>query len=1663
MVSDYIKKLLKDKARLKKWKRITLALSCVVVFCVVYALTLPAITLEGKTICGMEEHTHTEECYQDDELICGKEEHQHTEDCYEKEEEQPVEEENTQPDTTEPSDEVETVENQDDGTSSKELDTGNGEETTTKTPFVLNSTDRIDSVTVTDNKNNPGISNGTLTPDSRYLKITVNFKNINASELKNTYGGSFSYKLPDFFRMIDTTDRPITDSSNNQIGTIHVEKGKAIVTYTDEFFNSLVENATLDGSFFVEGEINLNELNKDDGTIKYTKPDGDITLNYGLDYLEKFGDVKVEKHCSKDDKNSDYVKYTITLQAGQDGSKNVYVVDQFTNNGQLVSYMGNISNKPMALEASSNGQNPYETKTTTVVGKVYLTNQPTSENEIPAEVENISSIKQPGSLVWSIYTLAPNESRTLTYFVKLKDTDGAINKSNNQTITNEANVFTKSNNSVYKKDTSSSEFKPYMDFGMNKEIVQTNNKNYTKDQDGNYIVQYKLNFTLKDPSNYPLKNFVFWDYLDYNDNIRTDEKMLPYISYNRKSVEVYGKKAGEKVYSKLNSNQYVLKWGNNTINYTEKWTDNSEPTHFNVMVTGTTDNPITINPGDSYYVTYKLNVEPEVYAAMQSNKVEIKNRYLASSQNASDGTSSGIIDKVYWQLNLEEYNWVQKTLDDNVTDKNQTINMDSSEIYVKKNDSYEKDSSVDSFEVPAGSYKYTVNVNQTMNQFNVTDATLKDVLNSNIMHYVGYVKITPLKYNENTNVYEDQESKWVKIDNQQEFELKLSKIGWSKNKDGYRFEYYAKTDDLSQVGNVTVKNTFTINGNVVGDDGTFTFNDVSSSQTIQVNGHYSLSVNKSAWYYEKPQENATSWKNGKLYWVIQVKGSAIREGTKIQDAISKDTNLIDSYLHNDSIAGIYQGKPDQNINSYANFKDFLDANKGLKDRSNLFDKEFGNSKKFSGTDNKSELTLTAKETIQLGTDEDIYIVIRTEPQSLPEAYRVTFTYKNHVLMKDSKDQEFKECNSASQSLYGGSNILKELGQTFTYDGNAVSTITVGADKTNSGEADPSKICKDLLDKTESKGAFIAWAFKVNYAGDLKGDYRVLEDIPNGMELAYIRIKWHGDHAGAVQSKTIEGLSGDWKPQRNTTKNDNGDSNQQTIYYYNENKKQALINLGEFVAGKERDTYSVDVQVVCRVTDKEVLLGGEEKDFTNIVTLLSEDGSTEIDTASNTATIKNNCLNKNHVQEGQKINYTITANTLGQNLPLNDGDKLTLVDELGNNLELDASTIKATDENGNEVSIEKPYNPNTKVLEISIPNGKKVIIKYTVTVKEAPETEVTVSNKVYWKSYADKGGKNDIIQKFKYSLNAGGSTGSTANPQLTVKKIDQDNSEVMNGVNFEVYECELNGNTIQRVTPEKKTSGVTVDGIYKVASSYITNYNKIYEVKETKTPEGYIENENPYYIICVKKSGNEYSEDVQKYIDYFKKQDKNRYKIAYSSADFNLVVYNSQKGIVVKKAFINDAAGKSTNPVSGTYIFGLYENAQGDGNPIQTKTIIYNAGDTQEKSVKFINLDLSKTYYVFEIGDDNKPIVDTSKEVTINKLQYTVDYKTEGESTNAATNGQTVTVTNRSRTKILPSTGGYGSLLYRISGAMLVLASLIVLTNINKKNHLKDKSKNRRKK
>lgn len=1142
-----------------------------------------------------------------------------------------------------------------------------------------------------------------------------------------------------------------------------------------------------------------------------------------------------------------------------------------------------------------------------------------------------------------------------------------------------------------------------------------------------------MNFTLNTNSNYPLKNYAFFDYLNYSGR-STDAKMLPYISYIKDSVELYQIKGNTD--TKIDSSQYKVEWEANGTNYKENWT-NGNPKRF--KLSGTADHPMTIYPGDSYYVTYKLKIQPEVYAAMQSGQVTIKNVYANDADNAK--YLANMLDRTMTTLDLNDYMWIHKVKDSDVTTNDQTIHMNS-DVYVKKNNSYEKDSSVNSFVVPQGSYKYTVNLNKSQNQFDITHATLKDTLSSDIMHYVGYVKITGYEYNANTNTYKDKESKWVKIDKQNSFELKLSELGWS-NSYGYRFDYYAQTEDLSEVGQIKVTNTFTLNGEVVKGDNKFNFTNKTSSQTTQVNGFYNLNVNKSAWYYERPVENATTWENGTFYWVIEVNGSAIREGTKIKDAVVKENNITDSYLHTDSIAGIYQGKLTKQIGACNNYQEFLDSNTGLVDKKDLFDHEYTNSKNFTGN-NKSELTLTAKQTIRLENDENIYMIIKTEPSQIPTDNRATFTYKNEALLKDTTDTSFNKRNDATQSLHGGGDLLKEFNFTFSYDGKQATILKAGTDNNTS------KIATNILDQTTGHGIYASWVFKVNYAGDLKGDYRVLEDIPEGMELGYIRIKWHGSKAGAVVSKTMDNLGDDYKPYSNTATNDNG-QNQSTTYYYNKNTNKALIKLGEFENKHTRDECSIDVQVVCRVTDSKVLLGGQSKTFANKVTLQSNDGEEQLATSSSTAALEKNSLDKSHPEtfNGQTIKYTITANTLSQKLPSNDGNKLTLVDELGDTLELDITSIEAKDDAGNSVEIEKAFNPKTNTLEISIPNEKKIIITYTVTVNIPPDTTSTVSNKVYWKSYDSDGGKNDVIPDFKYNLNAGRSTTSTENPELSIKKIDQDNANPMSGVTFDIYECKLNGNTIQRVEG-RTTSGQTENGVLTVKAPFVTSYNTIYEVKESNTPDGYMEDNSSYYIICVDKENNDdYSDYVKQCIAYFERQSNKKYKIAYSTKDFNLTIYNSQTGIVVKKAFINNAAGTSHKPVSGTYTFGLYDNPQGSGSPIQVKTITYSAGETVEKYTKFINLKLNTPYYVFELDDEGNPITNTSQEVTVNKLPYVVDYKVKEESTSKAVVGDQVIVTNSLRTKKLPSAGSRLTLIYRHLGLVMVVASFIVLLIIYK--------------
>lgn len=1637
MVSEYIKKLLKDKARLKKWKKITLALSCVVVFCVVYALTLPAITLESKTICGMEEHTHTEECYQDDELVCGKEEHQHTEDCYEKEEEQPVEEENTQPDTTESSEEVETVAE----TEESKQDESNEEEQQESTQVTSADFDlsvhpsNIKNITLSYKDSNGNWVNidtngNQIIPGNAKIKLNVDYFNINIDHLINNageYSYSITYTIPDLLSNAQTASKIFQDSK--EVGRMSVQNRVISLQFNNEYLKQLKtnENSSLTGDFYVEGDVNLSKLYPD-GQVTVTTGDKTYNLNFGPNVFAQYGDLKVEKTLLANQKvisinGEDYLSYAIKVATGNVGCPDVKVVDTFTNNQDLVTYVGVTTNKK-DLVGTPNDPEPYETiDNGKQHGSVYLGT--TSSDTIPEE--NTKKDNETGSLVWAIGDMLPNEKRTLTYFVKLKENE-PLNKKG--AISNNANVYSK----TYPRHSSNAPFNPIVSYGMNKKQEGSTIRN----KDGSYTINYKLDFTLKPNSNYALKDFEIMDYLDYSDHY-VNEKIRKYVSYNKDSFKVSVQKSNG-ITKELEENEYKLAWAKGDTNYKTEWGNNDgNPTRF--KITGSDKSPIIVDPGDSYYVTYSVTVQPEALAVMKSNSVQISNRYLVNASNAKhEYRGWDFLDRVARDLSVGEYKWDEKTVKKPIA-ASQEINM-SGDVY----DSSFKSDTTDRFTVPAGSYPYVVTVNDTQGVWDATDVKMTDTLSPKNMEYVGYAKVEAFEYKKDSNEYSLPETKWVKIDGLNTFSLSPKQIGWDKKDYKYVFTYYAKPVNLEDYSKTQVTNTFELNGVVKKGDVSIDISNIKSSKTVELSGSYSMNVSKSSWYYQEPEPDAQTWKNGALYWVIEVSGTSIKEDTVFKDSIVKNSDKKEdklSYLHKDSLVGIYKGM------SIDNFKTIDD----LKNSGNFTDvrDSFGELT-FTGTnENYDSLEISVKNQIPLNEKEKVFMIVKSEPSVRPTNYRDAFNFSNKVSTKDD-GINFMDRSTATKTLYCGGDILKELGQTFQYNKESSEIKTIVADKdVNIPAGSESRIYKDGLNDTGS-GIYASWVFKLNLDGDLSGSYRVLENIPDGMQLAYMRIKWIGAEQKKISpivSKSIGNLNG-WT-KKSTTATDDDNESRETIYYVKGN--QALIELGDFYPGKVNDLYSVDVQVVCKVTDSNVLLGNKEKEFLNTVVLQKQDGN-DITSASSPVKMKISNLDKSYIpvtennKNTNKVNFTINTNQLGQQLPNNEGPKLKLIDKLSDTLILDTSSIKAF-KTGKEEAVDINASlGEDNTLEIELPNDIPITITYTATVNAAPGQTIGFSNEAYWKNYSSSGQK---VEEKTYSYEAGGTVSGAQNPVLKITKKDKKHlNKLLEGATFKMVECEMNEGDIRETNTSWQGTTDKNGNLELGTGTKLMQYNTIYKVTEEKAPNGYVDEKYSCYIMVVKDNGTEKYNTYKDHKDWY-----SNVKIQYQST-YELTVTNHKGEITVEKKFLN-VAGHDSNPVSGTYKFGLYKDKDAVNKPIQTIEITYNTRDLNTNTEKFEDLNLNETYYVYELDNEDKPIMDSNVHI-INGLEYFTSY-----SNNEVKNGDKITVTNQSRVKQLPSTGSYGTLIYRISGAMLVLASLIILININKKNHSNDKSKNRRKK
>lgn len=652
--TDYIRRILRDKARQKRWRQIMLCLSCIVVFCTIYVLILPAITLEKKTTCEEEEQIAIQE-----EQTPIQETNENTvQSTIPSDDSEDIEFVSCEP-IEEETDDVDDVEIAEEPEEEMDVDFASGEEDAiaaavdeTVTPeagmvdgFDLSADpNKIDDVKLSYKLSDSGTwqeckpDNDTVIPANAKIKLQVDYKDIQIKSLRYDYYCKLTYDLPELMRNI-TTEGGIFDRDNNKVGTVTCENRKITVIFNTDYLDNLQKDSqtTINGNFYAQGDVNLRVVPDTGGTTTVTTGNKTYQLNFEPDAVAKYGQISVDKTCTSSQvistANGDYLAYTITVTAGEDGCPDVSVVDTIVSSSDCVdSYVG-IGASSSTLLGSSNNQNPYETIAADKNhGTVYLGN-PDSANPVPTPgAANITN--KPGSMVWKIGNMAAYESRTLTYYVKLKDDVNLRNKE----IKNKAAVYSKAYERAY-DDTS---FTPKIDYNMGKDQVG----DIVRNSDGTYTISYRLDFTLKkDTSNYALKNFEFRDLLDASD-IHTDKGALPYISYDRNSVELYVKTDEASDYTSLSSEtDYTVGWAKGNDDYITPWNDsNSNPTRF--KITGAKGKPITVNPGDSYYVTYSVTVQPEALAAMKSDRVEVKNRYYAYASNAKSD-SGGAFDQVW--------------------------------------------------------------------------------------------------------------------------------------------------------------------------------------------------------------------------------------------------------------------------------------------------------------------------------------------------------------------------------------------------------------------------------------------------------------------------------------------------------------------------------------------------------------------------------------------------------------------------------------------------------------------------------------------------------------------------------------------------------------------------------------------------------------------------------------------------------------------------------------------------------------------------------------------------------------------------------------------------------------------------------------------------------
>ena len=1566
-----------------------------------------------------EKHTHTALCYGTWELTCDMEEHTHTEECSTAEETEATEETE---ETTEPEEEM----------SGMEIDPSlpvmgtayaSGAKTRAYSVMTLDAdtTGATDPVSVEnyitgatlyyrtdENAAWTDVSGATDIPGDADFKLEISYGNVPIDTLLAA-GGKMTYTLPALFRNA-TANGKIT-SGSAEVGTITVANNTVTLAFDTTWLakQKTETNTVISGDFFVEAEVNLSQVGED-RTAQIFIGKTTINIDFAGDIVAKYGNVDLSKTVSaiSEETDGDYLTYTLTVKAGADGCPEVKVVDTFADTQHIEEYVGVTGGS----SATNDTDGPTETGGT---GSVYIGAAPAEDQPIPDPAgENPT---KPGTLVWDIGDMAANETRTLTYRVKLKDAYTGVTAKGN--LQNTANVYSK----TYQRDSDTVTFTPRAGATMSK-VAST----FTPGENGGGTITYTIWVQAYANNSYVLDNVKIMDALDgsvqnMNGTLAAIRKNL---SYDETSFHLYqGGSNGQNGSSGLTEIT-----AGTTLNITDTDNDGKKNDSFTYYVG-------SLAPGESKTLTYTVNVEPGVFVAAGNKDFKINNRACIYTDDR--GTDGGVLLRGYnTSKTINRKVWSRK-LAGGKQETESTVSMSGS-VYDATDSSVNQITSPDSsFTVPAGSYKYQVAANEA-GDWDLSSASMADSLGSQYMEFVGYVRVEAYTISSNApgSGLDDaaaianlsgrapDQTVWVKVDGQTSFSFTPEQIGLDGTQ-AYLLTYYAQPTNIDGITQVVVSNRFELTGEVViGNFRYVVLTGIGAEASVVVAGSNSFAAEKQSWYYEEPKVTTGDFANGALYWVIKVDGTVLPSGTAIRDV----TNAVGGsahYIRDTSFVGVYTGN--LGTNSLADYAD-LDS---LIASDLLTALESSN---YTVAKNSFSLTLTLNTKISLAQGDSLYLIVKTEPSKRPANKRDAFTY-NNKLQSSSDGTNWLDHNTASKTLYGSENIFKELGRVFTYPGSGNSTTDI---KPGTRQA----ISTDALN---GAGTYVAWQIHVNYEGSLSGRYRVVEQIPVGMEVTYVRIWWLGSKAvrqdpkptfARLTAEEIAALGGSWTEYAKALLSNNAGS--QTNYYYT-NGQQVIWDIDNLVAGGGyRDDYAVEIQIVCKVTDPDVLLGGVSKEFNNVVSLQNSEGTT-IGNDSNGVTIGKQTLSKqgtyNPETNGGRYPFKITLNELGEDL-VSGSDAITLVDDLSDTLILDTASIQVVNTKTGEVVSNWTASVEGQTLKIVLPDNLPLTVTYETTVNAAPGQTISISNNAHWKGYTTPSGGSVEVKEFHYS--SGGTAGADTSPSVTVKKLDQYNtSQTLSGATFTLVEGTYADGTFTPTTDGLSLTGTTgEDGTltFGKTSEQTMSYNTVYCLTETVAPEGYVLDAVPHYFAVAKQQEDGKCPTFP-----------NGVTVWYQSADYTYQAYNHKGEATVAKAFL-DAGGNHLAKIDGAYRFGIYAEANPTGNPLQTVTITYaNSTLTPESgTAKFTNLTLGKMYYIYELDDNGVPIRGDNTLATVNGANFLVTYSNGPAVTipESGTAAAAVTVTNQVCYPELPHTGGAGTTLYTKGGVLLTASAMFLL-------------------